>query len=1038
MTGAETRIYAMALFPKNTLRTRCMSAAACIASTVISCSFDPFAPPSVEKVAITVTADSNGTVSLYPRDEKVPVGSEVVVTAQANPGFVFTGFFGGLQSTDNPLRIVASRNASLVAKFARSPSLSQMARIPGSGVTFTMGSAGTLSNSNEHPPHPVRFTYSFFVDKCEVTQGAYRSLMGSNPSTANATQGTFGVGDSFPVYYVSWYDAVRFCNARSKRDGYDTVYTFDAVCPAPGNCPYMLENLSIHYDRMGYRLPTEAEWEYACRGGSPADYFWGDSSGDSAGAYAWYVANSGNSTHPVGRTRPNGFGLFDMAGNVSELVNDWLAPYGDSLIVNPVGPDNLTLEQFETSYQRPVRGGCYSLGLAFLRDCGRSEPYPSPALSTSPHVGFRTVLGVFFADTTLHVQSKASDTLGISITCAKSDLLSLIGTSALKIAFVKDDNVHRHICCIDFSSTAPAVRVLADSTPAYGPKISPNGSYVAYGSKDIGFSTPSQTTLWKLGDSTRPADRTPVSASAYLPSWWIDTASGDTCIVSAEAATMDNDPRWIAQRTMLWHFASGKFASSPQVITAKGSYNGGMSKNGRYLATGYPFAFLYDYGADYKEQYFLPPYSGRSDTAQVCNVSISPGISNPDQLMFLDFGYPRVSTVVGKPYGFHSIIFVCNSCVACQTHVQKWFEVPSGYAEWDFVKWSNHPDFAAAIARNQSSGSAGALFLISLKDSSYLKVAQGDGLCDPYLWIDPAQVSEIPDPYVDFAKYDVPMEASYGSQTQLTEKLKLFWKRSAAFQVAVVGSSPAYYGVDPSAMHSFSTVNMGVFMGEILLSEVFAQNYFLHHTPLRAVVMDLDPGFLNSNYYWNDPFLNGLYDSQGFQFDKKNNFWNAGFPAQVSSKITALGPASWPDFDSVGYARIHVTSGGWGDTLIDKGDFSFTDTFVQTNLATIAATADTLSAHGVSLILVHYPENPLYKSSSSIGRYGPSKTTYNLVVQWVDSLCATHPGVHFYDANSGGNHDYTDSEALDPNHLNYLGAQKLSRRLDSLLGQYVR
>jgi hypothetical protein len=90
------------------------------------------------------------------------------------------------------------------------------------------------------------------------------------------------------------------------------------------------------------------------------------------------------------------------------------------------------------------------------------------------------------------------------------------------------------------------------------------------------------------------------------------------------------------------------------------------------------------------------------------------------------------------------------------------------------------------------------------------------------------------------------------------------------------------------------------------------------------------------------------------------------------------------------------------------------------------------------VLVVQYPENPAYKTTSSIARYGPSRATYGQLVLWLDSLSQRNPFFHFYDANNGGDHDYADSEALDANHLNYLGARKLSARLDSLLKVYVK
>ena len=196
--------------------------------------------------------------------------------------------------------------------------------------TFQMGSEN--GRSNERPVHTVTLTRSFYMQRTPVTQGQWREIMGENPSWFS------DCGDTCPVEQVSWNDAQAFIQALNQR-----------------------------YPGRNYRLPTEAEWEYAARAGTTGDYG-GTGVLDDMG---WYSGNSGGRTHPVALKQPNAFNLYDMHGNVWEWVQDWYSAtyYSISPGVDPTGPT--------TGSDRVLRGGSWFVSASLARSAFRVSRAPS-------------------------------------------------------------------------------------------------------------------------------------------------------------------------------------------------------------------------------------------------------------------------------------------------------------------------------------------------------------------------------------------------------------------------------------------------------------------------------------------------------------------------------------------------------------------------------------------------------------------------------------------------------------------------------------
>jgi formylglycine-generating enzyme required for sulfatase activity len=216
---------------------------------------------------------------------------------------------------------------------------------------FMMGYDNPFSfynrDSYEKPVHKVKLTKGFWMGVHEVTQSQYQAVMGNNPSCFK--------GDNNPVEQVSWDDAVEFCKKLSKKEG------------------------------KTYTLPTEAQWEYACRAGSTTEYSFGDSE-SSLGDYAWHEGNSGGKTHPVGTKKANKFGLYDMYGNVSEWCLDWSWGYPEGTSIDPEGPKSGTGLILR---ERVLRGGSWLYADPMY--CGSAMRYCGPPGNGDSSCGFRVV-----------------------------------------------------------------------------------------------------------------------------------------------------------------------------------------------------------------------------------------------------------------------------------------------------------------------------------------------------------------------------------------------------------------------------------------------------------------------------------------------------------------------------------------------------------------------------------------------------------------------------------------------------------------------
>ena len=882
-------------------------------------------------------------------------------------------------------------------------SLPGMLRVKTSNASVVLGTNAPLSLNREHPALTVKIDYDFSLGRHEVTCAEFNEIM--VPATGLELECE---NDDLPATNVTYYDAVLYSNEMSKAIGLDTVYSYTDVSFDDLHHCVGIEGFVFHPEVDAFRLPTEAEWVLV------ANKNWNTKKG-------WLAENSDYKLHKVCSLEKHENVPCDMVGNAMEWSNDWLGQFLDTTVVNYVGaPDGGSLGE------RVIKGGSYQTTQKNLFIFSRGDVYAVTSSTRAAYVGFRLGFGSIPEATWIDYKGNTIVSRALPLLNTAS-IRKYTNTYKMRLAF--RNNISGNLSLLDYSSGVLYISEIADTMPVYHPEISPDGQFVAFCTGLEGVSGKSQIYVRSLDLEKGNIVKLDVE-SAAIPRWRV-LENGDTVIVYVtDAGNNKENSTFAKMETWQVPFRKGSFRKPKKLFD--GAYHGGISTDRRLTVTGARLlrARIAESGATVTGNARDTVWYGGE---QACNVSLSQ--DSAKKTLFLDFGGRTGQEFVGESYRTHERILVADSTGKLIQSVA----APDGYT-FDHAEWVHGRSDLAVATLSNSNGSHERIVLVKMDDGKVVDLVEGDDLWHPNFWAyTPMNFSKFkvePDSAGVYMKADDDVGA-----VLMRFNMELIWRYRDTANVVVVGSSRPLNSVSPWSLdREFFAVNLAQTPNSIYTSRDILNLYvYKHFKKLKYIIISLDIDFwYKIDGPGGDNFFATRYaDYPGYVYDMNHGYWESGYPEGLLEYTeNYLTVSDEPNFVRDRGRLLGINCRSWGEDVEAEMDSTLYDNqqyLLDDNMTALEGIIKKAQEHDVNVVGVIFPQSPAFKKTGAFGRYGLRRSVAKKLIEKFEKLDEAYPNFKFMDENKMGDHDYPDGYAADTDHLCFLGATIMTRRINAVL-----